>query len=238
MLNLKNLKHPICTKWKELCKIDFNAYIAETDKKRSILFNDFSEKVSLSLKQKNVVVNGGHFIPNSDDYEDIGENSIKTWTLACQLVKKLKDSKINAKISLIINDIGLTNESRKIIFDNHIKLPEKYIEHMYNNGLNKTDIQHCGWNNDSIYSQKKLSNRIEHMIRRRKINQKYEEVHDYCVSALIMYYLDLIEQEMDVSFFISPKCAWLNLKSSIDLFQKTSKSKLIHRFYFETNNCL
>ncbi|MCK5176649.1 MAG: hypothetical protein KAQ92_02900, partial [Candidatus Aenigmarchaeota archaeon] len=152
--------------------------------------------------------------------------------------KKLKDSKIDAKLSLIINDIDLTNESRKNFFDNHIKLPEKYIEIMHNKDLNKNDIQHCGWNKDIIYTQKKLSNRIEHLIRRRKINQKYEEAHDYCVSALIMYYSDLIEQGINVSIFILPKCSWLSLKSSIDLFQKTSKSKLIHRSYFETNNCL
>ncbi|MFW6283662.1 MAG: hypothetical protein ACOC1P_06460, partial [Minisyncoccales bacterium] len=90
MLNQNNFKSPICTKWKELSKLDFNYYNSITNKKSEINFEQFSDEILQYLKNKNVVVNGGHFIPNSDDYEDIGRNPIKTWTLACKLVKHLQ----------------------------------------------------------------------------------------------------------------------------------------------------
>ncbi|MFW6283663.1 MAG: hypothetical protein ACOC1P_06465 [Minisyncoccales bacterium] len=137
----------------------------------------------------------------------------------------------------MLNDIELTNESRKKVFENNIHLPKKFKEILEKNKLTKEDVLHCGWNKEIIFTEKKLSNRIEHLIRRNKIDNNYEEADDYCVSALTMYYLDLIEQNIDISIFILPKCGWANFERSIKLFKKLNKSKLDHIAYFETPNC-
>jgi hypothetical protein len=237
MLNQNNFKSPICIKWKELSKLDFNYVNSITNKKSVINFKQFSDEILQDLKNKNVVVNGGHFIPNSDDYEDIGKNPIKTWILACKLVKHLKENEINAKISLMLNDIELTNDSRKKVFENHIHLPKKFEEILEKNKLSEKDVLQCCWNQEIIFTEKKLSNRIEHLIRRNKIDKNYEEADDYCVSALTMYYLDLIEQKIDVSIIIMPKCGWPNFERSIKLFTKLNKHKFYHIAYFETPNC-
>ena len=214
----------------------FDAWDGKPEKKEQANFKVFSNKVVKYLKNKSIVVNAGHFIPNSDDYEDIGRNPTKTWSLGCQLVKSLKEKNINAKISLMLNDIGLTKKSRKIIFKK-IQLPKKFKRILKKHGLTEKDVLPCGWNKEVNFTEKKLSNRIEHLIRRNKINKKYEKADNYCISALVMYYLDLIEQKIDTSIFILPKCSWQNFQQSINLFRKLNKSKLDHIAYFETSNC-
>lgn len=225
-----------------------------TETVRAVLFQENIEKLGINpdssqnpeeiTKQKQsvlgnekVVINGGHFIPNSDDYEDIGKNPIKTWTKACQLTKSLKEKGIDVKISLMLNDIDLTNESRKIIFENHMEIPKKYKKIMKKENLSKEDILHCNWNKEIVYTEKKLSNRMEHLIKRKKIGKEYEIANNYCVSALSMYYLDLIEQGIEVHIFILPKCGWNNIKISLDIFKKLKNLKLQNILYLETSNC-
>lgn len=237
MLNQENFKSLICSKWEKLSAIDFSYYDSEKDDARELSLNDFRKKLIGLAKNKKVVINSGHFIPNNDDYEDIGKNPAKTWRLGCELVKKLKDKKIDGSISLMLNDIDLTSEAKKVIFEKYLRMPEKFLKIINKNKLSTDDIFRCGWNNDIIFTEKKLSNRLEHLIRRGKLKKKYVLANNYCVSALVMYFLDLIERGVDISVFIMPKCAWHNYKNAVDLFEKLNGKKLQHICYLETPNC-
>ena len=223
MLNKNNLRIPICSKWEELSKIKFNYQNFEEKMKKEITLECFKEEILKSVKGKKVVINAGHFIPNSEDYEDTGKNPLRTWKIGCELVRYLKSNKVDAKISLMLNDIELITDSRKVIFEKHLHLPKSFSKILNENKLTKKDILRCHWNDDEIYTEKRLSNRMEHLIKRNKLDKKYQKADSHCVSALIMYYLDLLEQGINTSVFIAPKCTHLILEKSIKLFTKFNK---------------
>jgi hypothetical protein len=237
MLNQENFKSLICSKWEKLSAIDFNYYDSEKKDSKKLTLIDFKKNLVEVSKNKKIVINSGHFIPNNNDYEDIGKNPSKTWRLGCELIRKLKDNDIDASVSLMLNDIDLTIEARKIIFERYLMIPDKFLKIISKNKLLIDDVFRCGWNNEIIFSEKKLSNRLTHLIQRGKLKKKYVFANNYCVSALVMYFLDLIEHGVDISVFIMPKCAWHNYKNAVDLFEKLNGKKLQHICYLETPNC-
>lgn len=237
MLNPKNFKGPPCSKWKELNTMNFNYFDSQKKENKTKSPKELKTSLLELKKEKKVAINAGHFIPNNDNWEDIGKNPKKTWQLGCELIETLKNNNLKAKISLMLNDIDLTTEARGILFNKQIEMPKSFLEIMKKSNLSKKNILHCGWNNEEIFTEKKLSNRLDHLIKRKKIDEKYKNARNYCVSALTMYFLDLLDQKIDISIMIIPKCAWANYKKAVDFFEKTNKGELKHICYLETPNC-
>jgi len=239
MFNFEYSKKPICTKWKEKHKfINYNFFDSKIYKFGKVRFDEFKDYLKNNCKNKKVVVTGGHFIPNPKDYDHISKNPTKTWVLACETVKYLKNNGIEAKVSLILNDAFLKLEARKIIFANYLKLPKPFDLIMRNRGLiPEKDILSCSFNKDFVFSEKKLSNRTTYLVRRKKVLDKQFQRKSHCISGLISYFIDLFEGEnIDVSVIIFPLCCWINTKEAIDLYLKLN-NKLRHICYFQTPNC-
>lgn len=238
MLDSRDFKNSLCVKWKKKeCQTGYNFLDSGTDRIGSMFFDEMLGYFKKNCINKRVVVSSGHLIPNPRNYDKIGKNSLKTWILACKLVKNLNDNDINAKLSLILNDVNLTVDSRKIVFNEYLRLPKSFIEIMKSEGLSPEDhLLCCSFNNDPVFSEKKLSNRTRYLIRRKKtLDKKYDGVN-YCLSAFISYFIDLSEQNIDVSVIIFPMCSRINVKRSIDLYSKLN-NRLRHICYFDTLNC-
>lgn len=238
VLNPRDFKKSFCTKWKKKdCQINYNFFDSETKEMRNISFDELLNYLKKICKNKQVVVSGGHLIPNPRNCDEVGKNSLKTWTLSCRVVKNLKYNGVNAKLSLILNDVGLMVNSRKIIFDKCLRLPEPFIRTMRRNRLDPEDcLLHCGFNDDLIFSEKKLSNRTRYLVRRKRTLDKQYEGMNYCHSAFISYFIDLNEQDIDVSITIFPLCSRNSIEQSIESYLKLN-DKLRHICYFDTLNC-
>lgn len=233
-------KKPICTKWKEKHEfINYNFFDSKTYKLRKIMTPDFKDYLKDICKNKKVVITGGHFIPDPGDYDNVPKNPIATWGLTCETVKELKAHGIEARVSLILNDAFLTSEAREIIFTKYLgRLPNVYRVIMENKGLLPKDILPCSFNNDLVFSEKKLSNRTTYLVRRKKALDRQFKVKNHCISGLISYFIDLDEgHNIDVSVTIFPLCSWVTIKKAIDLYLRLN-NKLRHICYFYTPNCL
>ena len=236
MLNKEDFKNPICMKWKNI-NFDHNFLDTKTDQMAKMDFDSFMKLVAKECGNKKIVVTWGHLIPNIRDYDSVWKNPMKTWLLACTLVGYLKNEGLDAKLSFILNDIDLTIGAREKLFNKFLRLPKPYIEIMRKNWLSPDkDLLHCSFNNDEVFSEKKLSNRTRYLVRRKQILNKKFEGENHCHSALISYFIDLSEQNIDVSVALFPICSRCNIKQSVDLCQKLNP-KLRHICFFETNNC-
>ena len=240
VLDPKDFKKSLCVKWKKErknCQISYNFFDSKTNTVKNISFSELSIYLKKICRNKQIIVNGGHLIPNPRNYDEVGKNSLKTWIIACKIVKNLKYNKINAKLSLILNDVNLTVDSRKIIFDNCSKLPKPFICILKKNALDVEDcLLHCNFNGDLVFSEKKLSNRTRYLVRRKKTLNKQYEGTNYCHSSFISYFIDLNEQNVDISVLIFPTCSKDNIRQSIKLYLKLN-DKLRNICYFDTSNC-
>ena len=240
MVDPKYLKKGVCLKWKvSHIFSQYNFLDSKTGRPDFIETEQFKRYLKDNCQNKRVVITAGHFIPNPNNYDEVPQNPIRTWDLACQTARYLKENGIESKISLILNDTYLKPEARRIIFDNYInKLPRPYSLIMERNGLNFRDILPCRFNGDLVFSEKKLSNRTTYLIRRKKSLGRAFGANSHCVNGLISYFIDLSQNSnIDVSVIIFPSCSWLTTKDSIDLYLKLD-NKLRHICYFYTPNCL
>ena len=238
MLNQEDFKKPICLEWKHLShEFTHNFFDSGTNEIGTKTFNELADYIIKICKNNRIVVTGGHLIPNPRNYDDVGRGPAETWDLACQLVKILQNNNIDSKLSLTLNDIDLKVDSREIIFNKFLRLPRPFMEIAQKNRLDSNkDLIHCSFNGDKIFSEKKLSNRTRYLVRRKKILDKKFEGKNYCHSALISYFIDLVEQNIDASIIIFPICSWINTKQSIDIFNELNAS-FRHVCYFKTSNC-
>ena len=226
--------------WKEKNEFtDYNFFDSKTRKPEKITPNDFKDYLNKNCKNKKVVITAGHFIPNVQNYDDIPENPLKTWRLACKTAKYLKDNGIKAKISLILNDTYLRPEEREIIFTKYLgRLPKIFSSTMEDEKLTSRDILRCNFNGDFVFSEKKLSNRTTYLARRKQVLGTQFRENGHCIAGLISYFIDLYEnQDIDVSIIMFPLCSWVSTKKAIDLYSKLN-NKLRHTCYFHTPNCL
>ena len=222
----------ICTKWSSLCKIDFNFFDSNIQEKSTASFEEL-EKILLKEEGKKVVVNGGHFIPDTENYNSVGKNPQITWTLACHLVKSLKDNGIDARLTLLLNDLSITPKDREKL---KMVPPAPFLEIMRQNDLKESDLMYNSLYPGDIYTEKKMSNRVTYLVRRTKYMSDYPKLDNHCVSAIIGYLRDIKEQKADIAVWFLPKCSYENYFDAINIFDQV-EDRLRHLVYFETNNC-
>ena len=215
-----------CNIWKELSKeIKFNFYENKKNSKK-INFTKFKKYILENTTEKDlIIINCGHFIPT----EKIGKNPLKTWELGCKLADYLNKNERFSKISLIINDLVISKENRK-----NIELPEKYSKLLKKYNLEL--LNHSLDNN--LYSEKKCANRYSIQKKSKKWNiYPKNTITNYCESAIIYYYRDIIKQKATKSIWITPKCSYNNLINATEKYKKYENKKFKNYIYFTTNNC-
>ncbi len=232
------MKNSLCTVWKNLCQIDFNFYESKSRKKMKIPLGELNKVILREIGKPEgggcVVVNGGHYLPNTETPQKIGKNPLATWDAACGLTLLLKEKGFDAKISLMTNDVGLPAETRKELT---LNVPLPYTKTMQKYGLKASDLMNYSNKPKEVYSEKKLANRYIHQKQKKKWNlYKKGEVDNYCSAAFIPYFRDVVKQGADFSVWVMCKCASQNLIKAIELFSDR-EGGLRNICYFYTNNC-
>ncbi len=220
----------ICTKWIESSKIDYNFFDSRKKKETTVSFDDLLATVK-KLKKEKIVINSGHFIPDVSDPNYMGKNPLKLWDIACQIAAKFD----NCYLTVLINDLPLNTEDRK-----HMSygIPPQYAEIMKKYNLGKDRIIFDSANKNCIYAEKRLSNRIDWLLRKTDKLKNYneKEMENYCVEAIVGYLQDIKKQGATISLWLLPKCSHENYLNATKMFDK-NESGLIHLVYLETTNC-
>jgi hypothetical protein len=222
----------ICPVWEEQSKIGFNTYTSNSDKTEQKNFEEFAGDLETKLQGSKgiIVINGGHYIPSTTNSMQINRNSICTWNLACQTAKKLQDAKLDARVSLMINDLPLSPEERKAI---NYEIPAEYKQIAEGYGV---EIINNSVDQTMPYSEKKGSNRFGQM-EHSKCWQIYPmPMTEHCVNAIIFYLRDISKQGAQHSVFITPKCSHKNMIKALQLYSEY-EGGIDNECYFETPNC-
>ncbi|MDD3178152.1 MAG: hypothetical protein PHR26_01405 [Candidatus ainarchaeum sp.] len=62
-------------------------------------------------------------------------------------------------------------------------------------------------------------------------------ITNYCESAIVYYYRDIIKQNATKSIWITPKCSYINLINATEKYKKYENKNFKNYIYFITNNC-
>ena len=221
--------------WEEKSKIDFNFYDSKKDIVSNIGLGNLLE--ILSVVKDKMVINGGHYIPNLLDQNQIGKNSIEEWKTACCLTTFLNTKKDEVFLSILINDLPFSEQERKEIITN---TPLPYQNIMADFCLSEKNLIF-----DSIrktnYTEKRLANRLPKQLKRgmQKFKGTYSKdmLKNYCITAIIAYLEDIRDQGVKTSVFILPKCCHQNTIEAVRVFKNLRNDIRIFVF-FETSNCI
>ena len=221
-----------CPVWQEQGNIDFNAYEAKTDTTSNQSLDSFVGDLESRLQgeKQMVVVNGGHYIPNLEYPQAIGKNALQTWETACQIANRLSNRGIDARVSLMINDLPLSPEQRASL---SYEMPEQLTRIAESYGV---QIMNTQSDKSRPYSEKRCSNRFQQMERNKKILTYPIEMNTHCVNAIIFYLRDIAKQGATYSVMITPKCANKNVIRSLQLYTQY-EGGVGNSVYFETPNC-
>jgi hypothetical protein len=222
----------ICPVWQEESKINFNTYNSLADKTEQKKFEDFIGDLERRLtgSEEITVINGGHYIPSVYAPKEIGKNALETWNISCYAAKRLQDKEIDARVSLMINDLPLSAEERQNV---SYEIPEEFKKVAESYGVK---IMNCSTDQERPYSEKRCSNRFSQM-EHQKCWQKYPiEMKEHCINAIIFYLRDIKKQGAKHSVWIPPKCSHKNMIKALQLYTKY-EGGVENDCYFETNNC-
>lgn len=220
----------ICTKWVDSSKINYNFFDSHKKKETTVSFDDLVE-ILQKMKKEKIVINSGHFIPDVSDPNYMGKNPLKLWDTACQIATQFP----NCFLTVLINDLPLSTEDRKHM---SYELPPQFLEILKKYNLDKNRVIFDSSNKNSIYAEKRLSNRIDWQLRKgdKMKNYNEKEMENYCVEAIVGYLQDIKKQGATVSLWILPKCSHENYLNAIKMFEK-HEGGLVHLAYFDTTNC-
>jgi len=229
----QGIEKEICPVWEEQSKISFNTYDARTDATGSQDLFGFISKLEKELEgtEGKVVINGGHFIPNIGNPDAVNGNPRETWNMACYTAKRLQARGIDARVSVIINDLPISAEDRQKM---PYSIPEAFLKVAHNYGVS---IMNDSSDKERAYSEKRCANSFGRDETRAKYASIYpEKIKNYCVSAIIDYLRDIQKQGATKSIWITPKCSWKNMIEALKLYTK-HEGGVQNECYFETPNC-
>jgi hypothetical protein len=230
--NITQETQEVCSVWQEQSKIPYSIYSAKTDSTGSEEFFEFVSNLEKQLQdvEGSVVINGGHYIPFDSSSDYLPKNAKQTWNQACYIAKRLQGNGIDAKVSLLINDLPLSHEERAKL---DYSVPRAFQNVAENYGV---EIMTSAANKGCAHSEKKGANRFSRYEERATWNIYPQKVTSYCIGAIIDYLRDIKSQGATESVWVTPKCSSKNMLDALRMYTKY-EGGVGNQCYFDTPNC-